>query len=345
MQKRARKPSAHDVARLAGVSQAAVSRAYTKGASIAKETRDNILRIGKSVGYHPNPHARSLIKGETGIVGTVIGNPQNAVFMAALGALSKGLSKAGKHLIVATAEGSPTADAQVTELLNYRVDALLIMATRISSKLSRQCRAEGVPVISLNRGLREELPNLTSNDREGARQIAAHLIEQGYSRFGVIAGDPGSAVSEERVSAFTAYMEGRGIGAPVREVGYFRRHETMQAMRALLSQKVRPDAIFCATDYMAFAAIEVARYEFGLDIGPDIGIAGFDDIRESAWPSFDLTTFSLPIVPMINKALEVLLSKTPIHSSFRIVVDGEFRARGSTIRRRNPRSKKRASKR
>src|SRR5882724_3197587 len=140
--KRIPPPSAHDVARLAGVSQAAVSRAFTAGASIAKDTKEKVLRAANSIGYRPNLHARSLIKGESGIVGTVIGSPRNAIFMAALGALSKGLSRAGKHLLVSSAEGYPTGDEHIKDLLNYRVDALLLMATSISSKLIEQCRHE-----------------------------------------------------------------------------------------------------------------------------------------------------------------------------------------------------------
>jgi DNA-binding LacI/PurR family transcriptional regulator len=330
--KRAPPPSAHDVARLAGVSQAAVSRAYTEGASIAKDTREKILRAAKSVGYRPNLHARSLIKGESGIVGTVIGSPKNAIFMAALAALSKGLSKAGKHLLVSTSEGSLTADAHVKDLLNYRVDALLIMATRISSKLAQQCRREGVPVISIDN--RKESPSVTCNDREGARQIAAHLLQQGYRRLGLIAGDPESPVSRERESAFTAYLTSQRAPAPVREIGYFRRHGALQATRNLLSRKQRPDAVFCINDYMAFAAIEVARHEFGLEIGRDIGIAGFDDIRQASWPSYDLTTFSVPIEAMIEEALGALLTKSKFDYSIRVVVDGEFKLRGSTRRSR-----------
>lgn len=336
MSKRISPPSAHDVARLAGVSQAAVSRAFTAGASISKDTQEKVFRAASSIGYRPNLHARSLIKGESGIVGTVVGSPRNAILMAALGALSRGLSRAGKHLLVSAAEGYSNADAHVKDLLNYRVDALLLLAASMSPKLAEQCRREGIPVISLNRGPRRtnELASVTSNDRLGSRQIAEHLLQQGYQRLAFIAGNPESPVSRERESAFTAYLASQGMPAPAREIGNFRRESALQAARNLLSRKPRPDAIFCANDYMAFAAIEVARFEFGLEIGREIGIAGFDDLREASWPSFDLTTYSIPIVAMIEKALSILLTKSTLKSSLRAVVDGEFKPRGSTQRSR-----------
>jgi DNA-binding LacI/PurR family transcriptional regulator len=335
MRKRTPPPSAHQVARLAGVSQAAVSRAFTAGASIAKDTREKVFQAAHSLGYRPNLHARSLIKGESGIVGTVIGSSRNAIFMAALGALSKGLSRAGKHLLLSTADGYPNADEHVRDLLNYRVDALLLMATSMSPTLGEQCRQEGIPVVSFNRGPRKsnEFASVNSNDRLGARQVAAHLLEQGYRQLACIAGDPALSVSHERESGFAAHLTAQGLPKPARAVGYFRREGAQQAARSLLALTPRPDAIFCANDYMAFAAMDVARYEFGLKIGRDIGIAGFDDIRESSWAAFDLTTFSLPIEAMIEKALSIMLGKSDLKESLRVVVDGAFKARGSTQRR------------
>jgi len=166
--KRISRPSAHDVARLLGVSQAVVSRAFTSGASIAKDTREKVIRTANSIGYRPNLLARSLIKGESEIVGTVVGSPRSAIFLAALSALARGLSRAGKHLLVSTAEGSPIADTHVKELLNYRVGGLLLTDISMSSKLAEQCRREGIPVVSFNqwrRNCKFERPGRREADR------------------------------------------------------------------------------------------------------------------------------------------------------------------------------------
>jgi DNA-binding LacI/PurR family transcriptional regulator len=203
-----------------------------------------VLRAAHAIGYRPNLHARSLIKGESGIVGIVIGSPRNAIFMAALGALSKGLSQAGKHLLISTAEGLPDADAHVTELLNYRVEALLLMAASISSKLADQCRREGVPVVSFNRGTVKgsAIASVNSSDKDGVRQIAAHLLAQGYRRLAFIAGIPGLLVSQERESAFLAYLAEQGLPAPARGIGYFEREGAQAAARSLLAGDERPSA-------------------------------------------------------------------------------------------------------
>ena len=335
MSKSVSPPSAHDVARLAGVSQAAVSRAFTPGASIAKVTQERIFRAAESLSYRPNLLARSLIKGESGIVGVVIGNPRSLFYMAALNALSARMSQAQKHILVSTAEGKATADAHIEDLLKYRVDALFLMGITLSTKLAEQCRDKGVQTVLFNHRSRsiKDFPSVTVNNREGVRQIAEHLLGQGYRRLAFMAGPTQYSPSRERESAFTAYLASRGIRAPVREGGCFERGEALQATRNLLSRRSRPDAIFCWNDHMALAAIEVARYEFGLEVGRDIGIAGFGDIEHASWPSFELTTYAQPVDVMVEEAVKVLLtSRSPERPVQTIVVDGVLKPRRSTSR-------------
>lgn len=334
MLKRSQPPSAHDVARLAGVSQAAVSRAFTPGASIAAGTRDKVLEAAKALGYRPNLLARSLIKGKSGIVGLVIGNPSYPFFLAALDALSARLSEAGKHILVYTAEENATVDAHVEDLLKYRVDALMLMAASLSPALADRCRDEGVPVISFGRSapMTGAFASVVGDNVGGAAKIAAHLLHQGYRRLGLIAGSPETASGREREAGFVDHLAAQGLGVAARAVGHFRRHEAVQAARSLLSCTPRPDAIFCANDDMALAAIEVARFEFGLELGRDLGVAGFDDIEQASWPSFDLTTYSLPVDQMIEKTVAILLDDSGAQLPSHTVVDGDLKARASTRR-------------
>jgi DNA-binding LacI/PurR family transcriptional regulator len=335
MSRRTSPPSAHDVARVAGVSQAAVSRAFTPGASIAKDTQDKVFRAAKSIGYRPNLLARSLIMGQSGIVGVVYGgNPKNPSFMSVLDALLKRLSQARKHILIFTVEGHATADVHVEDLLKYRVDALLLMGTSLSPKLAQQCHDAGIPIIFFNRQPpKKHFASVMENDREGARQIAEHLLQQGYRRPAVITGLAESSTARERESGFTAHLTSLGVPEPDRESGYFQREGALQAARKLLSRKPRPDAIYCVNDYMALAAMEVARYEFGLEIGRQIGIAGFDDIEEASWPSFDLTTYSIPVENIIEQAATLLLSAPGHEIPRHTVIDGVFKPRRSTQRK------------
>ncbi len=336
MSNRISAPSAHDVARIAGVSQAAVSRAFTPGASIAKATREKVFRAAESLGYRPNLIARSLIKGESGIVGVVIGNPMSPTSMSALDALSALLSAAGKHILVFTADGSSAVDVHVEDLLRYRVDAVLLLTTIVSTTLAERCQAEGVPIISFNRPPRGSkfFASVTGDNRGGAKCTAEHLLQQGYRRFGLIAGYSESSTSRDRESGFTSFLVSQGLPQPEREVGHYKREGALLAARKLLARKPRPDALFCANDHMALAAIDVARYEFGLEIGRDVGIAGFDNIDEASWPGYELTTYSLPVETMIEKVVAMLLTRTPRKSPGHTTVEGHFIPRNSTRRTR-----------
>jgi DNA-binding LacI/PurR family transcriptional regulator len=331
--KRLSPPSAHDVAHLAGVSQAAVSRAFTPGASIAKETRGKVFRAAKSLGYRPNLLARSLIKGESGIIGVVIGYPRNAVVMSALNSLLTRLSRVGKHILVFAAEDTATADVHAEELLKYRVDALILMASSLSAKLEEQCHRDGTLVIFLNRRPRGTLDfaSVLGDNREGGRRIAEHLLHQGYRRPALISSSPDSTTGRERQSGFLAGLASH-VPSPPAESGGRDRAGAIEAARRLLTRRPTPDAIFCVNDDMALATIEVARCEFSLKIGREIGIAGFDDTPEAAWRIFDLTTYSLPIETMIERVVTVLLSTPRIKQLVHETVEGTLKPRGSTQR-------------
>ena len=334
MPKRKMPPSAHDVARLAGVSQAAVSRAFTAGASISATTRERVLKAARKLDYRPNLLARSLIMGRSGIVGVVMGNPKNPSFVVALEALSRRLTEAGKHILIFTAEDEDcAADVQVEDLLKYRIDALLLISAGLSPKLTEQCRASGIPIVFFNRLRRKTkgAASVTGASREGARQIAEHLLQQGYRRLAYMVGFSDSWTNRQRESGFSEYILSQGLPEPRRVTGHFQREGAIAAARTILSQRDRPDAIFCASDYMAMAAIEVARFEFGIVIGRELGIAGFDDVEQASWPSFDLTTYSQPVDKMIDCVMPMLLDGSAAAPSH-VVVEGALKCRGSTRR-------------
>jgi DNA-binding LacI/PurR family transcriptional regulator len=333
MSKRQPPPSAHDVARLAGVSQAAVSRAFTPGASIATATRDKVFEAARTLGYRPNLIARSLIKGKSGIVGVVIGNSRYPFFQAVLAAMSERLSRHAKHILIYTAEGSAPADPQVEELLKFRVEAVLLMSATLSAKLTGQCQREGVPLIGFTHPPKVApwLSAVTGDDLGGGARIAEHLLQQGYRSLAVIAGRPDASASYAREAGFTRYLAEQGLTPPVREFGHFRREGAIEATRTLLSRTSRPDAIFCENDDMALAAIEVARFEFGLVIGRELGVVGFDDVEQASWPSFDLTTYSLP-VEAVSERVTALVADAEATFPVTAVVPGELKARGSTRR-------------
>ena len=165
-----------------------------------------------------------------------------------------------------------------------------------------------MPVVLINRRTDTEVASsITGDNLDGGRRVAAFLAAGGHERFAFMAGLEDSSTSREREDGFRLGLRQHGRPDPVRIVGHYDADAARAAASALFAAPEPPDAIFCANDHMAFATIETARGEFGLEVGRDVSVVGFDDVPLAAWPSFQLTTYSQPIQPMVRRVVEITL--------------------------------------
>ncbi|WP_137178300.1 LacI family DNA-binding transcriptional regulator [Roseomonas sp. AR75] len=327
-----RHATASDVARLAGVSQSAVSRAFTPGASIARETRARVEDAARALGYRPNAIARSLTTRRSRIIGVAAAYLQNHFYPDVLEALSKGLQARGYHLLLFTPDAARDADPLLQEVLAWQVDALILASTTLSSALAGQCRAAGIPVLLFNRTSRHaDVSSVTGENLRGGRLIAEFLVAGGHQRLAFIAGIENSSTSRDREAGFTGWLAEHGHAPPLRDVGLYDFESASAAARRLLSRPDRPDAIFAANDHMATAVAEVARHEFGLRIPRDLSLVGFDDTGPARWPSFSLTSFAQPLRPMVDAAVAMVceMIENPAAPTRHQVIPGELMVRGS----------------
>lgn len=327
-----RRPTAHDVARLAGVSQAAVSRSYTPGASISEATRRRVLEAAEELGYRPNLVARSLIKSRSTLVGVVIPHLDNPFYATLLELLTEQLARAGYRPLLFTTPMSAFADPVLDEVLNFNLEGLILVSSSISSELGAQCRRFGLPVVQVNRVSGEdEVASVVGANAEGAAQIARFLIAGGHQRFAFMAGLEASSTNIQREGGFRRGLAEGGRELAHRVVANYSFEQALEAARVLLSAPDRPDALFCANDNMAIAALSVARSEFGLEPGRDISIIGFDDFRLAALPEFALTTYRQPAPEMAAAAVEMLgrLTTDPQGSVTPVKLPGALILRGS----------------
>jgi DNA-binding LacI/PurR family transcriptional regulator len=160
---RARGPTASDVARLAGVSQSAVSRSFTPGASISAAMRARVMRAAEALDYRPNLIARSLITRRSGMVGVAIGSLGNFLYPDMLERLAARLRDAGLRILLFTAPPDGDADPELAQIMRYQVDAVILAATTLSSALAEDCRRAGVPVILFNRTGRSRARGRSAN--------------------------------------------------------------------------------------------------------------------------------------------------------------------------------------
>jgi len=322
------------VALRAGVSQSAVSRVFTPGASVSKATREKVLHMANELGYRPNVLARAMITGKSRIIGLVVAYLDNQFYPLAVERLSVALQAKGYHVLVFMA--SPTiGDVQdvMREILDYQVDGIVLASVSMSSSLAARCNDHGIPVVLFNRDQDDDrMCSVTTDNYQGGWEIGAHLAECGHTRIGYIAGFEGATTQRDRELGFGDALEDAGLSVAVREVGGFDYGLARAAALEMFAGRDRPDAAFVCNDHMAFAVMDALRSKLGLRIPTDVSIAGFDDVPIAAWPAYDLTSYRQPINRMVAQTVDALLtrigdSKVPPRKD---KLAGELILRGST---------------
>lgn len=179
-----------DVAKLAGVSQSAVSRAFTPGTSISRQARAKVLEAAQALNYVPNSFARSLITRRSNIIAMVVGDLKNPFYVQVLDETSKALQQRGVQVLVFRVANGSEVDAALLSVLQYQVDGMVITSAQVSSKMAELCAERGIAVVSFNRyvaGL--QVNSVCCNNIHGARLAARALTDAGGSRFAMIIGD------------------------------------------------------------------------------------------------------------------------------------------------------------
>jgi len=310
-----KKVTAHDVARLAEVSQSAVSRAFTPGASVAPETRERIETAARKLGYRPNAIARSLITRRSRIIGLVMSYLENQFYPVVIERLCQALQQDGYHVLLFISQ-TEDADDVLTDILQYQVDGIVMASTTLSSALANDCINAGIPVVLFNRVAKMgamgaySTSSVTSQNRDGGRMVGEMLVRSGHRRIAWLAGAENASTSRDREAGLRDALAAAGLQLHARAVGHYDFGEARRAVLALFQDPGnRPDALFAANDHMAIAALETLRAELGMQVPRDVSVVGFDNVPQAAWPSFDLTTVQQDIEKMVDATRTLLFDQ------------------------------------
>ena len=331
------KITSQQVAELAGVSQSAVSRVYTPGASASKKTTAKVHKAAATLGYRPNVLARAMVSGKSRIIGLVVAYLENQFYPDAIEKLSTQLQENGYHVLIFMA--SKTAgniDSVVDEILDYQVEGIIVASVALSSQLADRCRTAGIPIVLFNRSQDGEgLSCVTSDNFSGGAKAARFLLAGGHKKIGYIAGWEGASTQRDREFGFTAALQQAGSTLFAREVGDFSMEKAIEATRRMFLNdaafKDRPDAVFVANDHMAFAVMDTLRFELGLRIPEDVSVISYDDVTAAAWPAYNLTTVRQCADQMVQETVRILMEQ--IHGnglqSQQIAIGSPIIVRGS----------------
>ena len=327
------KVTSFEVAKLAGVSQSAVSRVFTPGASASKKTVEKVRHAAEQLGYRPNVLARAMVSGKSRIIGLVVAYLDNQFYPDILEKLSSALQAEGYHVLVFLAgKNAESIDEIVDEILDFQVEGIITASVALSSGLSERCRKAGVPMVLFNRSQDNPLMSaVTSANIEGGRKVAEFLIQGGHEKIGYIAGWEGASTQRDREAGFVQGLNAAGLKLHTRELGNFVLEQARGATLRMFENDP-PDAIFVANDHMAISVMDTLRYDLGRDVPNDVSVVGYDDVPTAAWKAYDLTTVRQPSNRMVSETVRILLNKINNSKSAapeRLEITGPLIVRGS----------------
>jgi len=290
-----------DVAHLAGVSQAAVSRTFTPGTSVSETTRTKVMAAAEELGYRPNVIARSLIQKSTNIIGLVVMRFSNPFYAHVIRETTRALQMRGYWTLLLNVAQDQEIEETLPMALQYQVDGLIITSATLSSRLAEECARSGTPVVLFNRYASDTHTNVVMCDNvEGGRIVADAFLDAGCERIAFIAGEEAASTNRDRETGFVTRLKERGHKLTYREsAGDYRYELGYQATQRLMEKDKPPDAIFCASDLIAMGALDFVQSERGIKVPEKLSIIGFDDIPSAAWPGYNLTTVQQPVEPLV----------------------------------------------
>lgn len=299
----------YDVAERAKVSGMTVSRVINGNAHVSDKTREKVMQAIDELGYTVNVAARAARVG-TLRVGLLYSNP-SAAFLSALvvGAMGQ-CNRSGAELILEHCEDSKSQRKAIERLIAKGADGILVPPPLCDSRSAlKHLKEIGMPTVAV--ATAKPSPQAAAvriDDYDGARCMTQYLLAAGHKDIAFIKGDPEHTPAQLRYQAFIDTMREAGLVVPADRIaqGMFTYRSGLVAARELLSQSVRPTAIFASNDDMAAAAIAVA-HGMHLQVPEDIAIAGFDDtpVAVTVWP--ELTTIHQPIGDMGQAAVALVV--------------------------------------
>ena len=323
-----------EVAKQAGVSQSAVSRVFTPGASASKKTVERVRKAANDLGYRPNVLARAMVSGKSRMIGLVVAYLDNLFYPDALERLSNELKEKGYHVLIFMAsQTSGNVDEVLQEIMDYQVDGIVLASVAMSSDLAKDCQRAGVPVVLFNRSQDDDrLSSVGSDNVSGGRKIADFLIAGGHKKIAHIAGWEGASTQRDRETGFLSGLNSARVKLFSRDVGNFEIEQAREAARRMFDRNDHPDAVFVANDHMAIGVMDVLRIELGLRVPNDVSVIGYDDVSAASWSGYSLTTVRQPAKQLVKETVSILIDQIEHKASNprRIAIDGPLIVRGSS---------------
>ena len=300
-----------DIARLAGVSPATVSRVINNVQyGVGRETRDRILTIVQESGYHPNLIARSMITKRSSTIGLIVPNISNPFYALLVKGAEEVASSLGYGLVLCNSDNSDEKEfANLSYLQETYVAGIIYNNYRAISARNQALLSESrMPVVYVdNKGNAEGAVSLHVRQKEGMVLMTRYLLDMGHRRFAYLAGPRGIYSADERLKGFLDTLDEAGVPIHHSFVKYSDYTETggYETARELLGEKKDFTCLVCANDLLAYGATMLLT-ERGVRLPDDVSVTGYDDIPFSKLLNPPLTTIYHPVQEMGRKSAEIV---------------------------------------
>jgi LacI family transcriptional regulator len=300
-----------EIAELAGVSIATVSRVVNGRDDVAPETRELVARVIQERGYTTNRSARGLSAGRTGLVGMLVPLVYPVYFSAILSGVAEALYEQDLRLLLSPTQHEHDREVSLLDrLVDGMADGALIVLPEESSEELERLLEQGYRFVVVDPmlPLGERIPCVSAAHASGADQAMRHLLGLGHRRIAALTGPRGWVATEDRRRGYHAALAAAGIlPDPALEVeSDFEIAGGIEASGRLLDMAKPPTAIFAFNDNLAIGTIEAARKR-GLRVPDDLSVVGFDDVEHATIVTPTLTTVRQPLAEMGRMAVTLLM--------------------------------------
>ena len=300
-----------DVAKLAGVSVATVSRVINNSPKASENSRLAVFSAMEQLQYHPNANARALAQQSTETIGLVVGDVSDPFFGAMVKAVDEIAWQTGNFLLIGNGYHNEEKERQAIEqLMRHRCAALVVHAKKIPDEELEKLMQQMPGMVLINRSLPAfQQRCIALDDRYGAWLATRHLIQQGHDQIAFICSTHTISDAEERLQGYYDALREFSLPCNDRLVAFGEPDEVggEQAMTELLGRGRNFTAVACYNDSMAAGALAVLS-DNGIRVPEEMSLIGFDDVLVSRYVRPRLTTIRYPIVTMAQQAAELALA-------------------------------------
>jgi DNA-binding LacI/PurR family transcriptional regulator len=302
--------TSYDVARVAGVSQSAVSRAFRPGLSVSAKTKDKVMKAAKKLGYKPNAIARMLITQRSRMVAVIISSISNLIYPELLSRVTDQLSDRDLRVLLFTLDDSAQLEHLLEQIFTFQVDGVIALTAHFDHRDIAQFEEHNIPVVLYNRQVPDHPVNTVCVDhRQGIHQLIDLLLAGGNKRFLILSGPTDSDVGNERREIALDHLARKGIEGVSVLYGDFSYQSGKDCFAKWMTENEAPDAVICSNDSMAIGCIDEARGNHGLILPDQMSIVGFDGIHAAFWTGYELTTVRQPVNQMAKAAVDILMER------------------------------------